>query len=186
MTTRQLGQSTLEITPIGLGAWAIGGAWRFGWGPQDDADSIAAIRRAVERGMNWIDTAPAYGLGKSESVVGEALRGIPANDRPYVFTKCSLVWGEDRTVTHSLKPESIRRECEASLSRLGVERIDLYQFHWPDPDTAVEDSWGEMIRLIEEGKVRAGGVSNYDVRLLQRCERLRHVDALQPPFSMIK
>ena len=144
-STRQLGQSTLEITPIGLGAWAIGGAWRFGWGPQDDGDSIAAIRRAIERGINWIDTAPAYGLGRSEAVVGQALRDVPASERPYVFTKCSLVWDEEGTVTHSLRPESIRTECEASLKRLGVERIDLYQIHWPKwparpPTTTPADS----------------------------------------------
>ncbi|MGH8593349.1 MAG: aldo/keto reductase [Gammaproteobacteria bacterium] len=173
----------MHITAVGFGAWAIGGGdWSFGWGPQDDADSIAAIRHALDRGINWIDTAAVYGLGHSEEVVRRALTGIALNERPLVFTKGGLLWhDEDRMKPplRSLKPESIRRECEASLRRLGVERIDLYQYHWPDPDTAVEDSWGEMIRLIEEGKVRAGGVSNFDVRLLERCEKLRHVDSLQ-------
>jgi aryl-alcohol dehydrogenase-like predicted oxidoreductase len=162
MQTRQLGESTLEITPIGLGAWAMGGAWRFGWGPQDDSDSIAAIRRALELGINWIDTAPAYGLGRSEAVIGQALRDVPRDERPYVFTKCSLVWDDDRTVTHSLRPESIRRECAASLVRLGVERIDLYQIHWPkwpgapaDHDAGrLEDAWQAMSELRREGKVR--------------------------------
>src|SRR3954466_8043954 len=130
METRQLGQSDLQITPLGLGAWAIGGEWLFGWGPQDDADSIKVIRHAIKKGLNWIDTAPAYGLGHSEEIVGRALADIPAAERPYVFTKCTLVWDETGTVSHSLAPESLRRECDASLSRLGVERIDLYQIHW--------------------------------------------------------
>ena len=194
MPTRQLGQSSLEITPIGLGAWAIGGAWRFGWGPQDDADSIAAIRRAVERGMNWIDTAPAYGLGRSESVVGEALRNIPANDRPYVFTKCSLVWDEDGTVTHSLRPASIRRECEASLMRLGVERIDLYQIHWPkwqaapagDDPGSIEDAWHTMSELRREGKIRYLGASNFDADQLARVHAIAPVTSLQPPYSIVR
>jgi len=179
----------MQITAVGFGAWAIGGGdWSFGWGPQDDADSIAAIRHALDKGINWIDTAAVYGLGHSEEVVRRVLAGIPLNERPLVFTKGGLLWDDEdrmKPPLRSLKPESIRRECEASLRRLGVERIDLYQYHWPDPDTAVEDSWGEMIRLIEEGKVRAGGVSNFDVSLLERCEKLRHVDSLQPPFSMI-
>jgi aryl-alcohol dehydrogenase-like predicted oxidoreductase len=190
LPTRELGTTGIRITAVGFGAWAIGGGdWSFAWGAQEDADSIAAIRHALDRGINWIDTAAVYGLGHSEEVVRNALAAVPLNERPLVFTKGGLLWDEKdrmKPLVRSLKPESIRRECEASLSRLGVERIDLYQFHWPDPDTAVEDSWGEMIRLIEEGKIRAGGVSNYDVGLLQRCERLRHVDALQPPFSMIK
>ncbi len=190
LPTRELGKTGMQITAVGFGAWAIGGGdWSFGWGPQDDADSIAAIRQALDKGINWIDTAAVYGLGHSEEVVRSALAAVPLNERPLVFTKGGLLWDEKdrmKPPLQSLKPESIRRECEASLRRLGVERIDLYQFHWPDPETAVEDSWGEMIRLIEEGKVRAGGVSNYDAGLLKRCERLRHVDSLQPPFSMIK
>jgi aryl-alcohol dehydrogenase-like predicted oxidoreductase len=147
------------------------------------------MHRALEAGVNWIDTAAVYGLGHSEEIVGQLLRELPAADRPYVFTKCGLVWNEHTRMASPhrvLKPASIRRECEASLRRLGVDRIDLYQFHWPDENgTRVEDSWAEMGRLIEEGKVRAAGVSNFDVRLLDRCEALRHIDSLQPPFSLI-
>ena len=188
---RPLGTSGLQITQIGFGAWAIGGGgWAYGWGSQDDADSIAAIRHAVARGINWVDTAAIYGLGHSEEVVGRALREIPAAERPYVFTKGGMVPDPARPFDEpqrNLLPDSIRKEVEASLRRLGVERIDLYQFHWPDAiGTPVEDSWGEMSRLIEEGKVRAGGVSNFDVGLLERAERVRHVDSLQPPFSLIR
>jgi aryl-alcohol dehydrogenase-like predicted oxidoreductase len=191
LPTRQLGSSDLHITRVGFGAWAIGGGgWSFGWGPQDDDDSTAAIRYALELGINWIDTAAVYGLGHSEEVVGRVLRDVAAEDRPYVFTKCGLVWDErNRTAQpkRSLRPASIRKECEASLRRLGVERIDLYQFHWPDESgTFVEDSWHAMLRLVEEGKVRAAGVSNFDVSLLERCESIRHVDSLQPPFSLIR
>ncbi|HEU4457097.1 MAG TPA: aldo/keto reductase, partial [Longimicrobium sp.] len=161
-----------------------------GWGPQDDADSIATMRHALERGVNWIDTAAVYGLGRSEQVVGRLLRDLPASERPYVFTKCGVIWDEnDRSALpgRSLRPGSIRRECEHSLRRLGVERIDLYQFHWPDETgTPIDDSWEEMTRLVEEGKVRWAGVSNFSVELLDRCEAVRHVDSLQPPFSLIK
>lgn len=190
LPTERLGISGLNITRLGFGAWAIGGGgWYFGWGPQDDTDSLAAMRRAIELGINWIDTAAAYGLGHSEELVGRLLRELPANDRPYVFTKCGVVYeGLDPMgpPLRSLRPESVRKECEASLRRLGVERIDLYQFHWPD-DTgaAVEDSWATMVSLVEEGKVRAAGVSNFNVELLNRCEAIRHVDSLQPPFSLI-
>jgi aryl-alcohol dehydrogenase-like predicted oxidoreductase len=191
MATRQLGCCGIEITRVGLGAWAMGGGgWLFGWGPQDDEASIAAIRHAVGLGINWIDTAAIYGLGHSEEVVGRALADIPARDRPTIFTKCGLIGDRNRPFEMAqriLRPALIRRECEDSLRRLGVERIDLYQFHWPDEvGTAVEDSWGEMARLIDAGKVRAGGVSNFNVDLLERCERIRHVDSLQPPFSMIR
>lgn len=191
LPTRPLGTSGLEITTVGFGAWAIGGGgWAFGWGPQDDDDSLAAMRHALDRGINWIDTAAVYGLGHSEEVVGRLMRELPARDRPYVFTKGGLVWDEKDPMadpSRVLRPESIRREAEASLRRLGVDRIDLYQFHWPDETgTAVEDSWFEMMRLMEQGKVRAIGVSNFDVRLLQRCEALSHVDSLQPPFSLIR
>jgi aryl-alcohol dehydrogenase-like predicted oxidoreductase len=186
-----LGTSGLEITRVGFGAWAAGGGgWAFGWGPQDDADTLAALHRALDHGINWIDTAAVYGLGHSEEVVGRFLRGLPAADRPLVFTKCGLAWDDADPMAmarRDLRPESIRRECEASLRRLGVERIDLYQFHWPDDSgTPVEDSWGAMLRLMEEGKVRAPGVSNFDVALLDRCEAIRHVDSLQPPFSAIR
>ena len=191
LPTRPLGSTGMAITPVGLGAWAMGGAgWAFGWGPQDDGQSVATIHRAVDFGVNWIDTAAAYGLGHSETVVRKALREVPASERPFVFTKGGLVW--DATEPHlpphrDLSPASIRRECEASLRRLGVERIDLYQFHWPDEaGTAIEDSWAEMARLVEAGKVRAAGVSNFSVPLLSRCEAVRHVDVLQPPLSLIR
>src|SRR5512142_452956 len=188
LPTRKLGTDGPQVTTVGFGAWAAGGGgWAFSWGPQDDAASIAAIRHAIDRGVNWIDTAAVYGLGHSEEVVGRFLREVPADKRPLVFTKCGLIWNEkDRMAEpqRNLKPESIRRECEASLKRLGVEHIDLYQFHWPDETgTPVEDSWGVMVKLIEEGKVRAAGVSNFNVDLLERCEAIRHVDSLQPVFS---
>jgi aryl-alcohol dehydrogenase-like predicted oxidoreductase len=191
LPTRRLGRSDIHITRVGLGAWAIGGGgWSFGWGPQDDNDSVAAIRHALRLGINWIDTAAVYGLGHSEEVVGRVLRDLAPDDRPYVFTKCGLVWDERNrraSPIRSLRPESIRRECEASLRRLGIEAIDLYQFHWPDETgTRVEDSWGTMVRLVEEGKVRAAGVSNFDVSMLARCAAVRHVDSLQPPFSLIR
>jgi aryl-alcohol dehydrogenase-like predicted oxidoreductase len=191
LPTRRLGTSDLEITTLGFGAWAAGGGgWSFGWGPQDDDTSIAAMRCAVERGVNWIDTAAVYGLGHSEEVVGKLLQTLPAAERPFVFTKCGLEWDESdrmKVSRRTLHPDSIRRECEASLRRLGVERIDLYQFHWPDEGgVPVEDSWDVMARLVEQGKVRAIGVSNFAVPLVERCEARRHVDSLQPPFSLIK
>jgi len=189
LTKRSLGSSGLEITTVGFGSWAIGGGgWSYGWGPQDDAESIATMRHAIDSGINWIDTAAIYGLGHSEEVVGRLLRDIPQPQRPLIFTKCGMAFETDRMAEpqRTLKPDSVRRECEASLRRLGVERIDLYQFHWPDETgTPVEDSWATMVQLIEEGKVRAGGVSNFDVNLLERCESIRHVDSLQPPFSLI-
>jgi aryl-alcohol dehydrogenase-like predicted oxidoreductase len=191
LPTRPLGTSGLSITTVGFGAWAIGGGdWSYGWGPQDDDDSIAAMRHAVEGGINWIDTAAVYGLGHSEEVVGRLLRALPPDGRPLVFTKCGMVWDQrDRSAEprRILTPGSIRAECEASLRRLGVERIDLYQFHWPDTiGTPVEDSWRVMVELVEAGKVRAIGVSNFSVDLLERCERIRHVDSCQPPFSLIR
>lgn len=187
---RELGSTTAEITVLGFGTWAIGGGgWRYGWGPQDDAASIATMRYAVEQGINWIDTAAVYGLGHAEELVGRLLGQIPQSERPLVFTKCGLVWDERDPMAEPrrvLKPESIRRECDASLRRLGVERIDLYQFHWPDETgTPVEESWAAMVRLLEQGKIRMAGVSNFDVPLLERCEAIRHVDSLQPPFSLI-
>ena len=188
---RALGRSGQEITTVGFGSWAAGGGgYAFGWGPQDDDASVAAMRHALELGVNWIDTAAVYGLGHSEEVVGRLLKEVPASERPLVFTKCGMVWGDDPLAMpkRMLTPASIRRECEASLRRLGVETIDLFQFHWPDDstDTAVEDSWATMAALIDEGKVRYGGVSNFDVALLERCEAVRHVDSLQPPFSAIR
>lgn len=185
MDTRRLGQSDLFITPLGVGAWAMGGTgWRMGWGPQDDAESIAAIRRAVERGINWIDTAAVYGLGHSEEVVGRALLGL--SSRPYVFTKCGRVAGPDGRPTGNLKPDSIRRECEASLRRLGVEAIDLYQIHWPQPDEEIEDAWTTLKALQSEGKVRWLGASNFDASQLQRVGRIAPVTSLQPPYSLLR
>lgn len=191
MQTRRLGRTDLDITPIGFGAWAVGGEWRFGWGPQDDADSIAAIRQAVSRGMNWIDTAPAYGLGHSEEVVARALADIPLGERPYVFTKCTLVWGEDRVVRHDVSAASIRKEVEGSLQRLDVETIDLYQMHWPRWPSQVEPSpgsvaeaWATLAELKTEGKVRHIGVSNFTVDDLKTAEAIAPVASLQPPYSM--
>ena len=190
LPTRPLGSTGLNITKVGFGSWAVGGGgWSFGWGPQDDSDSLDTMRHALELGVNWIDTAAVYGLGHSEEVVGRLLRDLPESERPYVFTKCGLIWdGKNRMKEPArvLKLKSIRRECEASLRRLGVERIDLYQFHWPDDTgTPVEESWAEMDKLVKEGRVRAAGVSNFNVDLLERCEAIRHVDSLQPPFSLV-
>jgi aryl-alcohol dehydrogenase-like predicted oxidoreductase len=186
---RRLGSTDLEITTLGFGSWALGGGdWAYGWGAQDDESSIAAILRAVSGGVNWIDTAAIYGLGHSEVVVGRALRRIPARERPYVFTKCGLVLdpaNPGREPARDLTPAAIRKECEASLERLGVDCIDLYQFHWPDAGTPVEDSWGTIGQLITEGKVRAAGVSNFTPELLRRAASVRRVDAVQPPFSLI-
>jgi len=188
---RTLGTNGPEITTVGFGAWAAGGGgWSFGWGPQDDADSIAAIRHAVSRGVNWIDTAAVYGLGHSEEVVGRAIAELPRAERPLVFTKCGLRWNPNDPMEVSARdssPARVRKECEDSLRRLGVEAIDLYQFHWPDQlGTPLADSWGEMARLQYEGKVRFIGVSNYDVAGLEGCKAVRHVQSLQPPFSMIR
>ncbi len=187
---RPLGTSGLTITTVGFGAWAVGGAgWAFSWGPQDDDASIRAIRHAVAGGVSWIDTAAIYGLGHSEEVVARALAEIPAADRPLVFTKCGLEFDPaDRykPARRNSQPAFLRAEVERSLRRLGVERIDLFQIHRPDETgTPVEDSWGEMSRFVEEGKVGAIGLSNFGVDLLERCERVRHVDTLQPPFSLI-
>jgi aryl-alcohol dehydrogenase-like predicted oxidoreductase len=191
LPTRPLGTTGLDLTTVGFGAWAAGGgAWAYGWGPQDDEESLDAMRRAIALGVNWVDTAAVYGLGHSEEVVGRLLRELPQAERPYVFTKCGLVWNEhDRMASpvQTLAPDSIRAEVEASLRRLGVERIDLYQFHWPDAvGTPIEESWSAMARLVEQGKARAIGVSNFDVSLLERCEAVAHVDSLQPPFSLVR
>lgn len=192
LPTRRLGRSGPEITRVGLGSYAIGGAgWANAWGPQDDDAAIAALRHGVERGIGWIDTAAIYGAGHSEELVGRLLRLLPVARRPLVFTKCGLRWDPAdpmKPARRDLTRRSIREECEASLRRLGVETIDLYQFHRPDTDTGtpVEESWAEMGRLIDEGKVRWAGVSNFDVTLLERCERIRHVDSFQPPLSLIR
>lgn len=190
LPTRRLGLTDMAITRVGFGAWAIGGAdWAFAWGSQDDRDSIAAIRHAVERGINWIDTAAIYGLGHSEEVVRQALAGLPAAERPYVFTKCGLVWDEANRVAAPRKvgaAASLRREVEVSLKRLGVERIDLYQMHWPADDVPLEDYWRTLLDLKAEGKIRAVGLSNHSAQQLEAAERLGHVDTLQPPFSAIR
>jgi aryl-alcohol dehydrogenase-like predicted oxidoreductase len=187
---RQFGKTDMRITRVGFGAWAIGGDWAVGWGDQDDGDSIAAIRHAVARGVNWVDTAPAYGLGHSEEVVARALTDIPRTERPYVFTKCGLVWDEaDRAALPKRigAAASLRREVESSLRRLRVERIDLYQMHWPANDgTPLESYWQTLLDLKAEGKVRAVGLSNHDTGQLARAKTLGHVDTLQPPFSAIK
>jgi aryl-alcohol dehydrogenase-like predicted oxidoreductase len=185
LTTTPLGQTGLEITRLGLGAWAIGGGdWEHGWGPQDDAESIAAIHHALEQGINWIDTAAAYGFGHSEQVVGRALQGM--SDRPYVFTKCSLLEGPDRRVVHSLNRDSILREVGDSLARLGVDAIDLYQIHWPIPDADIEEGWAALADLKAEGLVRHIGVSNFDVEQLRRIEEIAPVETLQPQYSLIE
>lgn len=183
MNTRQLGKSGAYLSEIGLGAWAIGGAWDWGWGEQDDAASLQTIRHALDRGVNWVDTAAVYGLGHGEEVVGQALKG--RRQEIFLATKCGLPWDDRRRVTNNNHPASIRKECENSLRRLGTDYIDLYQIHWPHDKVPVEDSWGAMIRLQEEGKVRFIGVSNFGVDLLARCQAIRPVDSLQPPYSMI-
>ena len=184
MKTRKLGNSDLDITVIGIGAWAIGGGgWQFAWGPQDDTQSIEAIHRGLDLGLNWIDTAAVYGLGHSEDVVARALDG--RSNRPYVFTKCERVWNEKGEISGSLKRESIRRECEASLRRLKVEAIDLYQLHWPQPDEDIEEGWAAMAELQKEGKARWIGVSNFDSRQLERARKIAPVTSLQPPYSIL-
>ena len=189
--TRPLGRSGMSITRIGLGAWAMGGnGWAVGWGPQDDADSIGAIRLAVDRGINWIDTAAVYGLGHSEEIVRRALAQMAPSERPYVFTKCGLTWSDTQpqaTPRRTGAPASIRREVEDSLRRLGVERIDLYQMHWPAGDgTSLDGYWETLLALKREGKVGAVGLSNHNLAQLQDAEALGHVDSLQPPFSAIQ
>jgi aryl-alcohol dehydrogenase-like predicted oxidoreductase len=191
LPVRRYGRTDMFITRTGFGAWSIGGPdWAFGWGAQDDSESIAAIRHAIERGINWIDTAAVYGLGHSETLVRKALEGMPADERPYVFTKGGLVWDEN---DHKVPPrrigaaQSLRREVEASLERLGVERIDVYHMHWPaDDGTPLEEYWQTLLDLKREGKLRAVGLSNHSARQLAVAEALGHVDTLQPPFSAIR
>lgn len=188
METRKLGNSDLKITPVGYGAWAIGGSgWEFAWGHQDDEDSIAAIHRALELGVNWIDTAAVYGTGHSEEIVARSLKGW-RGPRPYIFTKCTLTWDENRKVKPDHSAASIRRECEDSLRRLHVETIDLYQMHWPPSDNgpSLEEAWRAMAELQKEGKVRWIGVSNFDAAQIQRAEEIAPVTSLQPPYSLIR
>jgi aryl-alcohol dehydrogenase-like predicted oxidoreductase len=185
MQTHKLGNSDLNITAIGFGAWAIGGGgWAFGWGAQDDADSIATIREAIDLGINWIDTAAVYGLGHSEEVVAKALEGV--SKQPYVFTKCARVWDEHRQIGKRLKAASIRAECEASLKRLKVDVIDLYQVHWPEPPEDIDEGWQTMVKLKEEGKVRWIGVSNFSAEQMAQVSKFGPITSLQPPYSMIR
>jgi len=184
MQTRRLGNSDLEITSIGIGAWAMGGGgWAFAWGPQDDQESIAAIHAALDRGLNWIDTAAVYGLGHSEEVVARALEG--RLQKPYVFTKCERLWNDCGEIVKSLKEPSIRKEVEASLRRLKVDVIDLYQIHWPEPDEEVEEGWSTLAKLKHEGKVRHIGVSNFNVNQMKRAQAIAPITSLQPPYSLI-
>src|ERR1700730_2234060 len=192
MTLRTLGQTGLRITPIGIGAWAIGGGkWEFAWGHQDDAESIAAIRAGLDRGMNWIDTAALYGLGHSETVVGRAIEGL--GKRPYIFTKCSLVWDKSGQISHNLQAASIRREAESSLKRLKIDTVDLYQIHWPAwhgaPENAspgsIEEAVGALAKLKTEGKVRHIGVSNFNAQQMQRALDVAPIASLQPPYSLL-
>ncbi len=183
MQRRQLGYTDLKLTTVGLGTWAMGGPWQFGWGPQDDGEAIAAILTALEEGINWIDTAPVYGCGHSEELVGKALR--QTSQKPFIATKCGLLWNDKREKISCLKGESIREECHASLKRIGVEVIDLYQMHWGEPDEDVEEGWTEMARLAQEGKVRYIGVSNFNLRQIKRVREVAPVASLQPPYSML-
>lgn len=185
MQTRRLGHTDLELTTVGLGTWAIGGPdWIAGWGPQNDDEAIAAVVRGVERGLNWIDTAAVYGAGHSETLVGDALRAL-GSSRPYVATKCGRIVQADGSVRGDLAARSIRRECEDSLRRLGVDVIDLYQMHWPDPDDGIEEAWQTMAGLVEQGKVRHIGVSNFDIAQMTRVQSIHPIASLQPPYSML-
>jgi aryl-alcohol dehydrogenase-like predicted oxidoreductase len=184
LTTTKLGNTDLEITRVGFGAWAIGGnGYEFGWGAQDDDESVATIHHALELGINWIDTAAVYGLGRSEGVVGRALEGV--DKRPYIFTKASLLNGGNGKVVHSLKRDSILYEVETSLERLRIDAIDLYQIHWPNPDADIEEGWAALAELKEQGLVRHIGVSNFDVDQLRRIQKIAAVESLQPPYSLV-
>ncbi|GCE13821.1 aldo/keto reductase [Tengunoibacter tsumagoiensis] len=183
MQKRQFGKTDMQITPIGVGAWAMGGGnWAFAWGHQDDTESIATIKHALSMGINWIDTAAIYGLGHSEEIVGKAIKG---REKPYIFTKCSLVWDDKGEVTNSLKSASLQREVEASLKRLSIEAIDLYQIHWPNPDPDIEEGWSKLVDLKKQGKIRHIGVSNFTVEQLKRAEKIAPVETLQPPYSLV-
>jgi aryl-alcohol dehydrogenase-like predicted oxidoreductase len=187
LTTTELGSTGLEITRVGFGAWAIGGSgWEGGWGRQDDDESIAAIHRALEHGINWIDTAAAYGFGHSEEVVGRVLNDLSEHERPYVFTKASLLEGPGGRVIHNLTRDSILREAGASLKRLGVDAIDLYQIHWPMPEADIEEGWAAFAALKEEGLVRHIGVSNFDVEQMRRIQEIAPIETLQPQYSLIE
>lgn len=183
----RFGKTDLEITPVGFGAWAIGGGgWAAAWGPQDDDEAVGAIRRAVELEINWVDTAAVYGLGHSEELVARALKGFSDAERPYVFTKCSLVWDEGGDISNVLKKDSVKRECENSLRRLQTDVIDVYQIHWPKPDEDIEEGWEALAELKDEGKVRHIGVSNFDAAQMERANSIAPVETLQPPYNMLR
>jgi len=185
MEIRKLGWTELSLTTVGLGTWAIGGGnWQFGWGPQDDKESVNTILYSIESGINWIDTAAVYGLGHSEEIVGRAIKR--ASSKPIIATKCGLIWDKRRHVDSCLKKESIRREVEASLKRLDIDVIDLYQIHWPMPDGDIEEAWTEIGKLIKEGKLRYAGVSNFSIPQIERCQSIHKVASLQPPYSMLR
>jgi len=183
MRTRRLGNTDLELTKVGLGTWAMGGPWQFGWGPQDDGEAISAVLRALDNGINWIDTAPVYGLGHSEELVGRALK--QTGEKPVIATKCGLLWNDRREKVSCLKRQSIRQECHASLKRLGIETIDLYQMHWPQPQEDIAEAWEEMVKLAEEGKVRYIGVSNFNVEQIELVRQIAPVASLQPRYNML-
>ena len=184
MQLRTLGNSDLKITPLGVGAWAMGGGgWAFGWGPQDDEASVAAVHAALDEGWNWIDTAAVYGLGHAEIVVGKAVKERTA--KPYVFTKCARVWDENRQIGKRLKSASVKKECEDSLRRLAMETIDLYQIHWPEPDEDIEEAWQALAELKAEGKIRWAGVSNFNRSQLERIAPIAPITSLQPPYSLV-
>jgi aryl-alcohol dehydrogenase-like predicted oxidoreductase len=186
LETRRFGKTDMEITRIGFGSWAIGGGgWSGAWGPQDDEEAVGAIRRAVNLGLNWIDTAAVYGLGHSEELVARALKGLPESERPYVFTKCSRVWDESGNVSDNLKKDSVKRECEDSLRRLQADVIDLYQVHWPRPEEDIKEGWSALAELKDEGKVRHIGVSNFDVSQMERAQSIAPVETLQPPYNLL-
>ena len=185
MQTRTPGRTELELSVIGFGAWAIGGGdYKFGWGPQDDQDSIRAIHKALDMGVNWIDTAPVYGLGRSEEVVGKAVKGI--RNELTIATKCGVVWDGNRNITRCLKADSVRREVEDSLHRLNIDVIDLYQIHWPEPLEDIEEAWAEMVKLVEEGKIRYPAVSNFSVEQMEQLGAIHPIASLQPPYSMLR
>jgi aryl-alcohol dehydrogenase-like predicted oxidoreductase len=185
MQTRKLGWTDLKLSTVGLGTWAIGGSgWMYAWGPQDDKESIATIRRALELGINWIDTAAVYGLGHSEEVVGKAIKEL--RDKPVIATKCSRVWDKEGNIGHGLKKESINSEVEASLKRLKIDVIDLYQIHWPAPDEEIEEGWGAISDLVKQGKVRYAGVSNFSIEQIRRIQKIHPVASIQPPYGMLK
>ncbi len=183
MQIRKLGYTDLKLTTVGLGTWAMGGPWQFGWGPQEDDEAVATILKALETGINWIDTAPVYGLGHSEELIGEALK--KTSEKPLIATKCSLLWNEKKEKVSCLKAQSIRKECHASLERLGIDTIDLYQMHWPEPEEDIEEAWEEMAKLAKEGKIRYLGVSNFNVEQIERLQKIHPVASLQPPYSML-